>query len=143
MHRSYQGLDGDPARWYVGSNIYRNTTVDLCPFQNFPGLESQHFNFRTFQGPYEPCTNDVVLKSQEFIDSFDSITKTLNNFYASRIEHNCFQWKRSHCSRDALYIENVSIYDASWILISNREHWARGTDCSDWSYEEIRNSLQF
>jgi len=33
--------------------------------------------------------------------------------------------------------------NASWILISNREHWARGTDCSDWSYEEILNSVQF
>jgi len=22
----------------------------------------------------------------------------------------------------------------------NREHWARNTDCSDWSYEEILNS---
>jgi len=31
--------------------------------------------------------------------------------------------------------------NASWMLISNREPRGRGTDCSDWNYKEIRNSL--
>jgi len=59
----------DPTRrgcWIAGNTISRTTTLefhdfsrvfqDLCLFQDFPGLKSQHFNFRTFQGLYKTIT---------------------------------------------------------------------------------------